>query len=310
MATSANKLSERISSAARVMGVKDDVVRKSLEEIGICLVEPDTDGDGLALLEAETTMEKDAEPFFLSMGVKISRFKAGWAILKGRGAKITETRDSDTISDLVKSFKPLSQYSDKELLSQYGPDCSSEIVDQLKKRSYDRPFVIYLEDGLTMDEVNTLEMLRLSRRQETKTTHVVNKKLENGSYTNRPVRVYQAGEFPCLWLEESPIHSNVILVDGYCDKCQISWKKVKDKDRVIVRVAAMVNALSMHLSAIHDLATRIIAEDSAEFILNIPAVKMLYQELEENGRLPVLRKRPSTSSSGVKDPFFTAHHSH
>lgn len=291
-------LQERVEKAAKVMKASPDDVWKALEEIGI---EKD-DEDALALLEADTTTQEDADPKFLDVGIKKARFRAGWAILKGKSQKTkdkpeTSTTDSTT-AELIKTLRSVKQYKDKELLEAYGPDCSSDVLDEIRRRSNDRPFLVY--DGENLDVDTSLEMLRVARRQPTNEQHVFHREGKS-----KVVRLLRPGQFPTLWIEESPIHPEVILVDGYCHKCDNSWSGVSMDDRVIVRIAVDVDGVDVSSKArIHELITRI-RESGADFLLDVPSVKVRYDELEELNRLPILRRR--ATSGGGKDPLFVKH---
>ena len=305
-------LSQRVQNAAKVMKITEDHVWVGLEGLGI----GKTDEDAIVLLEAETTREGDARRIFVDnlilanaadsqegVSVAPARFLAGWKILKGKADIQIEHdivgRDGE-ISKLIETIRPTHTFSDHELLTQYGPEASTEIVNELLTRSNKRPFIIYEEDNDTIDHDNTINMLRTARRHETKQYHVVLRK----SGKTEEVRLYRADEFPQLWLEESPLHPGVILVDGYCDKCGDTWKGIQEDVRIVLRVARDMSAVKCETYAeCNDLIKKARKSGANEF-LEIPAVSRRYKELEDEGNLPKLKKRLSATRSGKQDPLF------
>lgn len=300
-------LQDRITKASEVMKITEEQLWQYLSKIGICK----DDADALSLLEAETTREGDARNSFCDtyntskgeVPVPVVRFLAGWAILKGKAKGAESNKEVSSNAELIACLRPIAQYSDTELLEKYDIDASSEIIDELDRRSQSRPFIVYDVNKENIDIENTLRMLKVARRKETKQKHV----LPNG----KPVLLYCAGQFPMLFVEESPIHPGVILTDGYCDECGQNWSGISLEDRIIVRVAVMAEAIETTKASINKLINQIRIGDGdhvspgTESLLDIPDVKFLYDELKENGQLPVLRKRASSSQDGShRDPCF------
>lgn len=285
-------LTQRVEAAAQAMKIAVDEAFEKLAKLGI---EKD-DEDALALLEAETTTSQDAQDAF--DGVPVARFRAGWAILKGKAKKTEEASgEAASLGDVLSSLKDIRRYKDAELLDAYSPDASTEIYDELNKRSHNRPFLVY--DGETLNKDLSLKMLREARSKETNPTHSF---LKDGKTVT--VRLLRVGEFPQLWLYQSPIHPDIILVDGYCSECDNTWEGVSMDDRVIVRVAVDADGVDVGSKAkIHELIQRV-RKEGANFLLDVPAVKLRYDELKDIGRLPTLRQRPGTSASGTQDPFY------
>lgn len=296
-------LSQRVQNAAKVMKIAEEYVWAGLAELGI-------EEDDLSLLEAETTREGDARRVFVehaigitdkpSVKVKPARFVAGWAVLKGKADRQEKKEGQSDVAALVGHLRPIHTFKDRELLAQYGPEASSEVIDELLKRSRGRPFVIYMPDGETVDVDNTLLMLRTARRHETKQYHGVIR--DGGSMVE--VRVYRADEFPKTWFEECPVHTGVMLTFGYCDKCENTWEGIEDAVRVVARVARDMNAIKYgSLADINDLLVRL-REDGGKHLMAIPAVRRRHEELGTDNDLPKLKKRQSTTKNGMQDPLF------
>lgn len=288
-------LQERVAQASKVMRMTEDEMWSYLSTLGI-----DKDGeDSLSLIEAETTRAEDAIGVFV--GVPAPRFHAGWAILKGKSKK--EVSSANGTEELIKSLRPIEQYSDQELVAEYGPEASSRVVDELRRRSKDNPFVVFSDEAV--DQEMTLKMLRLARRSLTHDAH----SYLDAEGKSKTYRLFRIGQFPAVWIDESPIHPDVILADGYCHRCQNTWDGIEEKDRIIVRVACDVGGVDVGSAAkIHELISKIREKKSADFLLEVPVISARYEELSENNRLPILRRRATaTGPDGKRDPLFVKH---
>lgn len=293
MSTSRNAVSleQRVQKAAKVMKITEDELWAGLGEMGI----GKGDEDALELIEAETTTEADAQKAFCDHHVPDVRIRAGWAILRGRQNDEKPTTHAEvTASSLM---RPTTQYKDEELIGAYGEECSSDILDELNRRSSGRPFVVFDEDG-KVDAEMSLRMLRIARRQPTSPQHVV---MKDGKSIS--LRLHPVGAFPTFWVEECPIHPNVILVDGYCEECDETFDGISEGDRKAIRIYAdVVGSAVMDRQFVHDMLKRV-RKDGSGYLLELPAAFRRFNELEEIERLPVLRRRPSTMG-GKKDPFY------
>ncbi len=283
-------LTSRIEQSAKVMGISPDDLCLHLESLGI-----ENSDDGLSLLEADTTQETDARALMVGPTtitasglptVKIARFKAGWAILKGKGKDIaTPTEGTDgSIAALVQAIQPPAKFPDETLIKMYNPDASTEICEELKRRSKDRPFIVF-NDQEEVDIEGTLQLLRVARRQETPGTFPIKSKL---------YRTYRVGEFPMLWVEECPMHKGTFLADGYCEECGFSWKEISMEDRIWARIAT---ERGISLNAFSD------AESLVKHVKRLPKVMLAHDELAASDDLPKLRHRMSRGG-GKSDPFY------
>jgi hypothetical protein len=299
-------LSTRVDQAAKIMKVDPKIVWERLAILGI-----DKDDESLILLESDMTQEGDARRIFVEVNgvervgdvnpisVPIVRFKAGWAILKGKSAAaVSADGQSSDLKSILDAMKTPSQMSDKELLDRYNPNASSDICDELERRSHERPFIVFDESKgeNSIDTEATLNLLRIARRQDTPSTY----KVGNGKIS----RVHSVGEFPMVFIEECPIHSDVILAEDYCERCMESWAGISYDDRVIVRVAKDINAIDVStIAKAYELIVRL-RKEGAKFLLEIPALQLHYEELKTDNKLPVLRRRFSSSPNRMSDPFY------
>jgi len=285
LSDSLKTLDARIKEASSIMKKPVGQIVTYLSKMGI-----DHDETGISLLDAETTKEEDAKPIFVDKGnVPIAKFRLGWAILKGQSkssAKRTET-----------SKRPVPQWSDEDVVKAYGPDAPVNIIAEMKKRGDDKRFIVFGSDG-NIDVETTVTLLRLSRRQPIPATYQVKGEL---------VRVHRVGEFPQIHFEECPLHQEVVLAEGYCEKCKTSWSKIDMDKRVLVRVGKMaIPSLGDDVEKRLTLMTEL-EEGSTPKILTTGEVKMLYDELAEDGKLPILKRRASSSANGSSDPFYVHH---
>jgi hypothetical protein len=303
------QLEQRVTAAAKVMSISVEEMWKALNAVGI-----ENSQDGLTILDADTTTEGDAKPYFCNdlshsgvlgadKAVKIAKFKAGWSILKGRVK--AEIKETNGVAAIVESLKPIDQLPDEKLLEKYaqqGQDCSDTIMNRLKSICHNRPFVVF-SDSCTGDQVDipeTLKLLRIARRQDTPSTWLVER---NG--VKVMVRPAAVGEFPNAWLEDCPIHGDTILVDGYCEKCQNSWKGIIMEDRVMVRVASEVGVIDRSYVAIKNWIELILQKSG--YLKSwkdslAPNAFLRYNELKEENKLPILRRK---MSKGQSCPFGT-----
>jgi hypothetical protein len=289
------EIHQRVKKAAEVMKITEDAVWTMLGKIGI---EKD-DADALSILDATDFhwMLQQLGNDLVPAGVKPARLDLGFAALQGGKAKPKDDVAS-VLKEHVAQSRPISQYKDRELIEKYGPDAPTDVLDELRKRSNDRAFIVFGDGGESVDVDNSVQMLRIARQQETKSSHVI-----TTADGNKAVHLYRVGEFPSFWVEESPIHPDVVLVDGYCEKCGDTWKGIAVEDRVVVRVAKDAGYVQDNKAAVATLIEKVRAEGAA-YLLKIPAVKLRHDDLAEANQLPILRRRVGASKSGVKDPLF------
>lgn len=296
-------LQDRVTRAAAAMKVDEQYVWAGLDALGI----GKEDEDAIGVLEAETTREGDARRIFVDqailidatatpgngVSVKPARFLMGWAILKGKDGKQLLCEDKPQQQVVLAHPKSIRELGDRELIQRFRdePD-TTPVINELAKRSEDRPFVVYDEDN-KVNVDHTLTMLRRARRGETKATAI----LDLGEAGAVQVNLYRASETPMTKMEVCPIHTDVILVDGCCDECHHSWKRVPMEVRQIVRVADSIKAIRKEtVEDIHKLISDV-HDNGAKNLLAIPMVKHEVSELQKDDRMPRLIKRVGTGMS-------------
>lgn len=297
-------LQERVTKAAAAMKVDEQYVWAGLDALGI----GKEDEDALSVLEAETTREGDARRIFVDqeivinatatpgngISVKPARFLMGWAILKGKDGKQLLCEDKPQQQVVLAHPKTIRELGDRELIQRFRdePD-TTPVINELAKRSEDRPFVVYDEDN-KVNVDHTMTMLRHARRGETKATAII-----DGGKGAAQVNLYRASETPMTRMEVCPVHPDTILVDGCCDECHNSWKQVPMEVRQIVRVAVDKKTVNVSCQAdIHELiAFCIIGPDR---LMQIPAVAHAVKELQKDDAMPRLIKRVGGAGVSMK----------
>jgi len=112
----------------------EEYIWSRLEKLGVYKTE-----DSHEILASEDCTEGDARRCFCENGepnIPVTRFKRVWRILKGSTPETKEETSSAINSDisvLVDSMKPIGQWKDEKLLAEYGPECSSDIEEELHK---------------------------------------------------------------------------------------------------------------------------------------------------------------------------------
>jgi hypothetical protein len=103
---------------------------------------------------------------------------------------------------------------------------------------------------------------------------------------------------------ECPIHSNVLLLNGYCEECGMEWKNIDDNKEKYVFLR-----LVSETTKIEPVALRMyIQQGFDELVKLFPKVLLTYNALKEEERLPTLKRRLSKNKQG--DPFRVVHTTH
>jgi len=286
------------AEAANMMSMPDDEVAQTwiwrrLEKLGIY-----NDSDSNDILISDDCQEGDARRFFCENGepnLPIARFKRVWSILKESVNKVENQNSSvSDIKDLVGIMRPIGQLSDLELMDRYHLECADDVVEELSKRAHDRYFVVFKDRVAGLIDKNlTMKFLKVARYKNTP-DHIV---IGDNFY-----QLYKSGQFPNAVYEECPLHSGVLLTEGYCDKCQLSWSSVKDKERKFIRVMNDEGDTPTSRFDIRKLVEEATGNDGIISLKKIyPMIGVKYEELVDEGRLPSLKVRSSESS--IQDPF-------
>jgi len=281
-------LRNKVSQSAKIIELIPDIkiedckkyIWERLSSIGIY----ENDENSYDLL-INFCKEEDVKSVFNEL--PIVRFRQIWNIF-------TENKQekNSNVESIIKAI-PIGQLSDKELLEVYSPDCDSSIVDELSKRSHERAFVIFLENGL-VDIETSLRMLREARRRETPVNYKVGDALK---------RLYKAGEFPGLFYIHCPIHNDILLVDGYCDKSKLSWENVDYECMQFAKLALEIGDIDLSIPNIRQFISIARGEGLIGLRRDFQHTALIFDEKKELNVLPNLKIRFSDKTNVVDDPF-------
>jgi hypothetical protein len=269
---------------------------------------------GFKILEAESTTSIDFIQALKSQTTEFvpePRARAAWLILQGHDPFKLKIIPLDKIStdvnaisidgkmnlsptavaSLMEQLKPVGQWSDTDLLKSYSKNCAMSVEEELLKRSRGRPAVVFNEDA-TVDVDSSTTLLRQARHCNTPSTFIVKGKIK---------QVYKIGDFPMDVVYECPVHSGILLLNGYCEECGMEWTDIdsnKDKYAFLRLVAERMK--------IEPVALRMYMQQSFDELTALfPKILLVYNELKEEDRLPTLKRRMSKNKEG--DPFRVVH---
>lgn len=273
----------------------EDFLEQVLFEMGI-----DDSEIGIEVLEAESTSFDDFKSS-ISKHCGFSkpepcipepRLKLAWSTLTKKSAtKVQETvAESGNLfsTTLIQTLRPIGQWADLELLEKYGKETPIDIEEELKKRSKNRPCIIFFDNG-EVDAENSLYMIRKARYQETPSTFVIRGEMK---------QVYRVGEFPLDVLFECPLHKHILLVDGYCEECGSTFD-TKEMDRLI-----FIRLVTENLPKTDPLLYKDLTLE--KLIKQFPKIYIHFKTLKDEDKLPSLKRRVSKGRDN--DPFRITSH--
>jgi len=291
-------LSSRISAASEILDSyfpAKQILTDTLAFMGI-----DDTKVGLSVLDAKTTTYEDfvtalktisdgnefpSVQSIVNKPVPEPRLRLAWSKLQISGH---DTDQKESNQDIISALRPIGQWTDEELLAKYNRDCPVEIEEELSKRAKGRPCIIF--DGEIVCIELSVYMLRQARRRETPTTYA-----KDGNFYS----VYKVGDFPLNILHECPVHSSILLVDGYCEECGYKWEDLDDEKLILIRLIS--ESEKLRKPEIHTHAKMSFKELSVMY----PKITQRFNDLKEEDRLPRLKRRISNSRNG--DPLSVQH---
>lgn len=288
----------RIKEASKVMRVKEEDLTSILDDLGVVV----EDDDAIQILESSLDMQETRDGL-LKKGVKPARLNAGWMILLGRefpykpSGPTLSNPGTDGLVELIKSQRPATQWKNEELLEAYNEDCPEDVISELTRRAKDEPVIVFKDDN-SVDVEASLSLLKRVR-SGLKVTDVYIVKNPDG--TQNVARTCRVNEWPMRQVEECPVHSDVILADGFCERCQATWKSIPEPVRQAVRIASDLNFVGKGM-AIHSLIEEL-EQKGSEVLFKIPKVKLAFEDMKADGDLPKLKRRLSKDKKNA-DPFF------
>lgn len=306
-------LNDRIQKASEISKIPTSYLELVIEDIGVDVLEAETTTfddfkDTLNKFRPDFSNPSDVVPESISVRPHVSntcieiskisnaKLKAAWEILKGNDPfkKKKNVGSADIVlpspTVLAEALKPVENYSDLELLQKYGKECPPRVEEELQKRTHGRPCIIFEEDTGKIDVENSLYMVRKAHRQDTPKNYMIRGELKV---------LYPIGFFPADVFYECPVHSKILLVDGYCEECAKVWDTTEHDKNAFLRL----------ITEREDIDIRIYkAKSFAELKQDFPKIYLNFNELKEEDRLPSLKRRLSKSKEG--DPFRVVHTTH
>lgn len=310
----ASNFNDRVSKAAELLAVEPESLTKTLESSGI-----KNDSTGILLLEASTTSLEDIIDILKIMNVHRGvnsqlpklHLKAAASILKDKdpfGKEKMQILPNDlsnyhieSITEVIKSTRPLEQQNDRELLERYAKvrDCSIE--QELHKRAKQQNFIVLkqgkFEPGKEEIDIEmSLDLLKAARKRTNPS--IV-------SLEGRIVPVYKIIELNLddRIIELCPI-CNDSLYRGYCQKCNVNFSGIGDDERAYIHMVS--NSGSFNSTSISD--RKAIMTSALKGVEDLkqtwPSIAQEFDEKKAMGHLPKLRiiaNRPSQADLFFQD---------
>lgn len=310
MSTNSSILADRIEKASNILAavpiLKDKNVKealiKVLEKQGVYANDETSldvminggigNNEVLRDLKEELGEKKAGHGPAIVIDIPVTRLNAAMSVLY---APITQSAPSGNI---VHDAKKPGNWDNETLVKNYSPECEPKITETLEKRSRGKAFVIFSNEKA--NEINveaTLKMLKVATSgKDTPRTYPVDGALK---------RLYKAGEFPSTTFFECPLHPGIMLVvDGYCDECNLTWNTEQYEAMQFVRLAFLAGHIplvgnQMFLEALNSKCNE---GDLAWLKKSFAKVALDFEERKEQGTLPNLKRRTAVSNRG-SDPL-------
>lgn len=288
---------DRIAAFSKSVNMPESKVREVFTQLGV----DGNDERSLEIIENEDLLPISDlfKAFVDSKLAPIALVRLGNKFLKGNASKITTEDSTPTLSNsiqtLIASSRPLSQWSDEELLDKYDQS-NMDVIEVLRKRSNGRHCIVHMDNGTINKEIS-LKLLRLSKRQVTSETFQVEGIL---------VRVYRPGDFPPMLIDESPFNEGVPLVDGVCGKTNTNWNDISHEIRVLCRIQYFfIEQKQLGNSALKALWKNARNLETEKFRAEYPEAYLMYRDMVAKNKLPSLKvdSRGSNTTTKKDDSF-------
>ena len=264
---------DRIAKSSTYIGITPKKLEELLKKQGI---------DSIDVLNANTTTLLDIASAMTDFPFLKAKMAA--AILKGDNPleeKKEDTSETSMLADLIKSQRPVEQWSDQEVLEAYIADQDEMYERNLQLRSKNRPFII-LEKGSNdkIDIKATLMMLKRARKED------IPKQIKT---PDGFIRIYKVEEFTVgnRVRYESPLRPGSILFDGYCSQCKQNFSNVCEEERIVLR---LIYEQEGQMSRSEETKLVKLAEQGMDFLIeDYGDVYIKYQNLKLREELPKLK---------------------
>jgi len=225
---------ERLKKIAPILNYKNPkLIKNILVDEGI---EDET------ILDASTTTEDDLVEILMTLGgTKKLKAKMCASILKGKDPHEKDSgiielpnkkSESSVIADLIKANRPVTQWSDEEVLKGYIESDGDDLEAELQRRSKNRPFIILNKNSerQEIDVDDSLFMLKRARKEE------IPSSMTTGD--GRFVKIFKISQYSKenRIHHESPLRPGVILFDGYCNASKQNFSNVSEGAKKMLRL--------------------------------------------------------------------------
>jgi hypothetical protein len=318
MSTSVINLTLRIAESSKVLGIPRSILKKTLQEIGIT-----SDDAGAKILQSNAVtvdylehelsiaLQESAKKKVPAIKVRVAsdilkngsdaekqeKLKADDEAIK---EKIPGKEFTETVAQLLVAQRPIKNWKDEELLTNYAESRDEDIALELNRRANGHPFIV-LQSGETASEtakINiavSLDLLKRARKNIVQNSIAV----EGG-----PVPVYKINELDpqSLTAEVCPICGERDLYRGYCDKCMISFENISEDAKAFIYLVVKEGLISQNSLSDKQAILKLATEGMGSLRKQWPTVSKLFDQLKDSDDLPKLKRRRSTPAQ-FKDPF-------
>jgi hypothetical protein len=284
---------ERTEKAAKSLGSHQEFIEIELGKEGITSID---------VLDANTTTLDDVLGILRAQNptVPILKLKIAASFLKGIDPFVEHPSENlsaiSTVKALFEANKPITNWSDKEVLEGYIESNRDDLESELQRRSKGQPFVVLKDESNEEVDIEASLMMLKKARKETipsiiqtpdkKTIRVF--KVENYHIDNR-IRY------------ESPLRPGVTLFDGYCPVSKFNFSKVPEKARQFLRLIYEKEGKMNHYQ-------EFVLVENAELGALAQVYPDIYEDFKERELMGTLPKLTIVAPLETKkaDPFYQA----
>lgn len=288
---------DRVEKAAKILNIKPNQLTEALKKSG---------ADCLEILDSSSVSVEDlvcaiTPPVCLSLEIPFIKAKVAAGILKKSTeapeiVELPKTGSDTSLVDLIRNQRPVSQWSDEEVLTKYIETDDEQYESELQRRSRNRRFIVLKEGNKEVDVDASLLMLKRARKEEIPSFFIGEDKNVIHIYKVEAYHIDNRVRY------ESPLRPGVILFDGFCKVSNQNFKNVGDPARKFLR---LIHIFGVTQSRMEEAKLVKIAEKEGVDGLGkiFPEILVQYMELSVIDGLPSL-KTIAPVETRQADPFY------
>jgi len=294
---------DRVEKAAKILNINPNQLTEALKKSGV---------DCLEILDSSSVSVEDlvcaiSPPLGLSFEIPFIKAKVAAGILKidvpkdgsdtSKDGSDTSKVGSDTsLADLIKSQRPVSQWSDEEVLTKYIETDDEQYESELQRRSKNRRFIVLKEGNKEVDVEASLLMLKRARKEEIPSFFIGEDKKVIHIYKVEAYHIDNRVRY------ESPLRPGVMLFDGFCKVSNQNFKNVGDPARKFLRLIHLFGGTQSRMEEAK--LVKIAEKEGVDGLGKIfPEILVQYMELSAIDGLPSL-KTIAPVETRQADPFY------